>query len=280
MQAKGFADRNSGEEEPAECGASFPEGKMSGVHEMQYTVRPYEAGYGKTALPGAILNYLQDAAFEHSVSLGFSVFHLFPLGLTWVLSRYHVKILRYPLSGESVRVRTWYPGSQKPFYLREWKIMGKDGVDIALATSSWLVVDLKTGKPTDGDSILKNLPTTQERALPDNFPSLPLPSREDHARRFPVRISDTDLNRHVNHVQHLLWSLESVPGEFLFRKLPVEMEATYKEEVVFGQEVVVHTEVKENGTCLHHLLLEPGGKEAARVRTVWEDKKKEAASGQ
>ena len=122
---------------------TLPEDRMSGIYQMDYRVRPYEAGFGKTALPSALLNYLQDAAFEHSISLGFSVFHLFPRGLTWVLSRYHVKVLRYPLSGETVRVQTWYPGLQKPFFLREWKISAKSGEELVLATSSWLIVDLK-----------------------------------------------------------------------------------------------------------------------------------------
>ena len=248
---------------------------MSGIHEISYTVRPYEAGYGKRALPGALLNYLQDAAFQHSVSLGFSVFHLFQRGLTWVLSRYHVKILRYPLSGETVLVKTWYPGSQKPFYLREWKISDKDGGELVLATSSWLVVDLETGRPTDGDFILENHPLTDMRAIQDDFKPLPSPRRLDVERRFPVRILDTDLNRHVNHVHHILWSLECVPEGYLSERVPVEMEATYKGEAVFGQEIAVGTEAQEDGTCLHRLVLEPGPKEVARVRTAWEARKRE-----
>ena len=254
---------------------NLPEDRMSGVHQTEYQVRPYEAGFGKTALPSALLNYLQDAAFEHSISLGFSVFHLFPKGLTWVLSRYHVKILRYPLSGEPVGIQTWYPGPQKPFYLREWKISGEAGEDLVLATSSWLIVDLKTGRPADGDFILKNHPMTEKRALPDDFKPLPVPHREDITKRFQVRISDTDLNRHVNHVQHVLWSLESVPEEYLSKRVPVEMEATYKGEIVFGHEVDVRTEVTQNGTCLHRLALYPGGNEVARVRTTWDIRKME-----
>ena len=55
---------------------------MSGIHEIRYEVRPHETGYGKTIQPGALLNYLQDAAFEHSVKLGFSVYHLLAKGQT------------------------------------------------------------------------------------------------------------------------------------------------------------------------------------------------------
>ena len=243
---------------------------MSDIHETRYIVRPYEAGFGKTALPEALLNYLQDAAFEHSIQLGFSVFHLFPMGLTWVLSRYHVKIDRYPTAGELLRVRTWYPGPQRPFYLREWEILDEDGNCLVRATSSWLVVDLKTGEPTDGEMVLENLSVTEKRAIEDDFKPLPIPRETDLAREFSVRLSDTDLNRHVNHSQHILWALESVPEEQLSGGVPVQIEAAYKEEILFGQNVTVRTEAGKDGVFLHQLLIEPGGEEAARVRVKWE----------
>jgi medium-chain acyl-[acyl-carrier-protein] hydrolase len=246
------------------------EEKMPDMHEMRYTVRPYEAGYGKTARPEALLNYLQDAAFEHSIRLGFSVFHLFPMGLTWVLSRYHIRIDRYPKAGESVRVLTWYPGSQKPFYLREWEILDDDGEKLLRATSSWLVVNLKTGKPADGDAILKNLPVIGRRAIEDEFKPLPASGRADITRRFSVRLSDTDLNRHVNHVWHILWALESVPEEQISGGMPVRIEAAYKGEILPGQSVIASTEVGPDGTHLHRLALEPGEMEVARLRTMWE----------
>ena len=245
---------------------------MSDIHETRYTVRPYEAGFGKTALPETLLNYLQDAAFEHSIRLGFSVFHLFSMGLTWVLSRYHVKIDRYPAAGETVRVRTWYPGPQKPFYLREWEILDQDGGSFVRATSSWLVVDLETGKPTDGEMVLKNLSVTEKRAIEDGFKSLPAPRKTNLTRKFSVRLSDTDLNRHVNHSRHILWALESVPEEQLSGGVPVKIEVAYKEEIVFGQNITVHTEAGEDGVYLHRLLTEPGGEEAARLRVKWEKK--------
>lgn len=247
---------------------------MSGIHEVTYNVRPCEAGYGKTALPAAILNYLQDAAFDHSIRLRSSIFDLFPLGLTWVLSRYHVRILRYPLAKELIRIQTWYSGSQRPFHLREWRILDPQGEELLLATSSWLIVDLKTGRPSDRDFTLKNFLPTEKRAIEDEFKPLPVPRRQDITRRFPVRVSDTDLNRHVNHVQHILWSLESVPEEFLSDRVPVGIEVSYKGEILFGQETTVATEVREDGTCLHRLIIEPGGKEAARLRTVWEKRER------
>jgi acyl-ACP thioesterase len=247
---------------------------MSAIHEIRYTVRPHEAGYGDTIQPVSLLNYLQDAAFEHSIKLGFSVFHLFSKGLTWVLSRYHIKIDRYPVAGESVRIHTWYPGSQKPFYLREWEILDENERIIVRATSSWLVVDIKTGKPVDGDSLLSGLTVMERRAIEDGFKPLPEPGPEGIKGRFSVRLSDTDLNRHVNHIHHILWALECVPQEFLSGNVPAEIEAAYKGEIMFGQNVIVQTRRSDDRVFNHKLVLEYDDREVARLRTRWEDKTK------
>ena len=146
---------------------------MTGIHQITYDVRPSEAGYQKTIRPAALLNYLQDAAFEHSVSRGFSAFHLFKKGLIWVLSRYHVRVDRYPSVGEQVQVRTWYPGPQKPFYLRDWEVLDDKGAVLALATSSWLILDAATLKPVDDDGLLDGLEQRPVRAIEDAFQPLP-----------------------------------------------------------------------------------------------------------
>lgn len=242
---------------------------MSGVHEIIYKVRPHETGYGMTMQPRALLDYLQDAAFKHSIQLGFSVFDLFPRGLTWVLSRYHVEIDRFPQEGESVRIRTWYPGPQKPFYLREWEFTDHSQRTIVRATSSWLVVDIRSGKPVDGDEVLKSLDVTDKRALDDDFAPLPGTERTDISGRFRVRLSDTDLNRHVNHVYHILWTLETVPDEYLLNRVPAGIEVSYKGEIILGQEITVHTQVMGDGNLNHKLVREPDGVEVARLRTRW-----------
>ena len=198
---------------------------MSDICQLIYEVRPYEAGYEKTIRPVALLNYFQDAAFKHSVSHGFSAFHLFKKGLTWVLSRYHIRIQRYPAVGERVHVRTWYPGPQKPFYLRDWDVLDDQGRVLALATSSWLILDISTRKPADDDGLLSRLEPRNSRAIEDAFDPLPELREPRLESKFCVRLGDTDLNRHVNHVHYIQWALESVARELPAGFLPLEIEA-------------------------------------------------------
>lgn len=242
---------------------------MSGIHQITYQVRPYEAGYQAKAKLDTLLNYLQDAAYEHSVSRGFSALDLFRRGLTWVLSRYHITIRRYPGAGQQVTVRTWYPGPQKPFYLRDWEVVGDAGDVLALATSSWLILDLATMKPVDDNGLLDGLKPRPVRALDDPFHPLPGLEAPHAEARFMVRLSDTDLNRHVNHVHYIQWAVESVSRLAAGGMVPLEVEAGYRAEARFEDNVTARAQDLGEGLFHHQLLRDGDQKELTRLRTRW-----------
>ena len=74
-------------------------------YERCFKVQAHEMGPGGRAKLGSLLNYFQEAASEHAERLGASVLDLISKNLTWVLSRYHIKIFRYPLRNESFRIQ-------------------------------------------------------------------------------------------------------------------------------------------------------------------------------
>ena len=242
---------------------------MSDIYQITYRVRPYEAGFQKLLRPEALLNYFQDAAFGHSVSRGFSAFHLFKKGLTWVLSRYHIQVKRYPSAGEKVHIRTWYPGSQKPFYLRDWEVLDEKGDLLALATSSWLILDLATMKPLVDDGLLKGLEVNPARAIDDAFYPLPELTDPRSESRFCVRLGDTDMNRHVNHVHYIQWALESVAEHAHEKTVPVAIEAGYKAEAHFGDNLIARARDEGDGVYVHQIVRESDGLELTRLRTIW-----------
>ncbi|MDF1537082.1 MAG: thioesterase [bacterium] len=242
---------------------------MPEIHEINYTVRPYEAGYGKTLKPEALLNYLQDAAFEHSYRRGISLYHFVPLGLTWVLTRYHVEVERDPAVGERVTVRTWYPGAVKPYYLRDWEIVDSEGITLVRATSSWLIIDMKRKGPSGDNGLLDGFPPHPVRSLEDDFAPLPEMESVDAESTFCVRLSDTDLNRHVNHVHYIQWALDSVPAEVMDKKLVTGIEVGYRGEARFGDKVISKVGSGGEGLFLHQLVRESDGKELTRLRTKW-----------
>ncbi|MBM3285058.1 MAG: acyl-ACP thioesterase, partial [Candidatus Aminicenantes bacterium] len=201
-------------------------------------------------------------------------------GLTWVLSRYHVKVGRYPFWTETVELKTWPSARQAFFALREFELHDERGELLADGTSSWMMIDLNTKRPVPLAEHLLPFQEDSRRALPDRFEPLPVLQKADTEIPFLVGMKDLDWNRHVNHVVYVEWAVESAPRDVLTLYLPVEIEVDYRGEAFFGETVLSRAAcVLEKGEpeLLHQIIKESDGKELVRLRTRW---KKQAGPGE
>jgi len=247
---------------------------MDSTYVKDFEIHPYETDVEGKAQPLALLNYLQDVAGEHASKLGFGFHDMAAKGLMWVLSRYHVQFLGYPewTWGARVRVTTWPSGHHGIFALREFEMADAEGRTLALATSSWIMLDLRTKQPVRVEEHLAGRIILPKRAVDDAF--LPLPACEgaERERELQVLFKDLDLNRHVNHVVYIQWALETVPAEILKSKRPVDLEVAYKAEAFYGDAVLsrIRAESADPGpSFLHGIFHKDGGAELTRLRTRW-----------
>ncbi len=74
------------------------------IHSRAFSIHTYDTDFRGRALPVSILSFLQEAASEHAALLGLSVTGLMKDGLTWVLSRYQLRVSRYPAIGEAIGI--------------------------------------------------------------------------------------------------------------------------------------------------------------------------------
>ena len=243
------------------------------VYHKEYPVHTYETDARGLARPIALLNYLQDAAGDHAGRLGLSVVDLFKRNMTWVLSRYHVLIHRYPALGARLEVVTWPSGKHGYFAIRDFEASDGAGPVIS-ATSSWMVIGLETKQVVKVEDVVGPRYAVEKRALDDPFASLPVLSARESELRFRVETAHLDWNRHVNNAVYVQWALEGVPPDVLMRRRPMELEVSYRAEALYGDEVLsVAQRVPEgeSGTAfLHQILNAATGTELARLRTRWE----------
>jgi medium-chain acyl-[acyl-carrier-protein] hydrolase len=225
---------------------------------------------GKARLP-VLLDLLQDVAREHAALLRVSIFDLQAKGLTWVLSRYHIRVSRYPLMGETVEVRTWPSGKKGVFALRDFEVRDGDGGLLLEATTSWLILSLATKQPVRMDTVFLDENILDRRAIADDFERLPSPVRTDREASFTVLSRDLDFNRHVNNVVYIHWAIEGMPEDILRGTRPAEVEIVYKEEAFYGDEVVARVQLPDTDgcACLHQIVRKADGAELARLRTSW-----------
>jgi acyl-ACP thioesterase len=242
------------------------------TYRTEYGIHAYEVDFRGRARLVALMNYLQDAAGEHAGALGFSVTDLVKRNMTWVLSRYHLRIDRYPLLGEKLTVETWPSGRSGYFALRDFEVRDSNGGGILAATTSWMVLDLGKRQPLKVDEILPADTVIERRALADEFKSLPVADSPEREVPFRAEMGHLDLNRHVNNAVYVHWALEAVPSEILGRLLPVDVEVAYRAEAVFGDEILSRVQSTGDGegpAFLHQIVNAKTWTELARLRTLW-----------
>jgi medium-chain acyl-[acyl-carrier-protein] hydrolase len=238
----------------------------------RFVVGASEAGPRGRVKLACLLDYFQESAAEHAARLGASVLDLIKKKLTWILSRYHVRVFRYPVWGEEVRMTTWPSSRGGLFALREFEMSDQSGNAVAAATSSWMLLDVLRKKPVPVVENLGEFPQDARRAIADDFAPLPGLNKVDSELPFRVKMGDLDWNRHVNHVVYIEWAVESAPVEVIGESLPVEIEVDYRGEVLYGQTVLSRSEVLTRGdkTWLGHQIVRRDDlKELARARTLW-----------
>jgi len=250
-----------------------PEPPVKKVEFLQrFWVRTYESDHTGRLRPTALLNYFQEAASAHAEKLGAGVLELLKRKLTWVLSRYHIRLIRYPRWKEIVELTTWPSINQGLFALREFEARDEKGAILAAATSSWMLIDLKTKRPVPPDEHLGHYLRNPRRAVVSDFASLPTFGQPDFERSFRVRMGDLDWNRHVNHVAYIGWALETTAADFLEKHRPAEVEADFRGQAFSGETVLCLRQLLSKDIPLifaYQVIQSESRKELARLRIAW-----------
>jgi acyl-ACP thioesterase len=244
-----------------------------GIFTKDFPVRYHELDKCGNLRVVTLLNYLQDTAGMHAMLLGVSLADLRKQGLTWVLSRIHLVVERYPRAGETVTVRTWPAIRQEVFTCREFELCDDHGAWVARATTSWAVLNVATRRPVKLEGNLPPYPLIPQRAVDDDFASLPaFPMAATAEMDFRVLRNDLDVNNHVNNTVYAGWALEAVPDSVAAGNL-AELEIDFRTEVHLGDCIISRCAVADTGPvtrCLHQISSRRDGRELARLRTCWE----------
>lgn len=272
--------------------------------EEEHRIRGYEVGPDQKTTMITIANLLQEAASNHVVSMwgrsdeGFATDpEMAKENLIFVMTRMQVQMDSYPKWGDLVRFETWFAITGKMRASREWIITDcSTGEQIGRATSTWVTINMKTrrlGKIADHTK--ERLATFQfadQHAFDADKMQLKLPdltSDEEVEVLVPqiARVSDMDMNGHINNVTYINWILETIPEEVLADKQLYQIEIDYKNECTSGDLVHPWAEAcevpdafvergcrVEGDGCkafLHSLSRSDDGKskELVRARTLW-----------
>ena len=242
-----------------------------GTLSRNHLVRAYEVGPLGTAGPALLANMMQETAGHHATALGLSVERLTRDNITWVLSRMRILLNRFPESGEEITVVTWPSGIDRHTATRDFILYDASGEEVARATSAWVIFNLLERKMAPMPEFIGAAypPEFPERAL--TFESRMLPKLRESEQSVTVvsRLSDLDINAHVNNVHFIEWVMETSCA-LGFEGHPVELDIQFRAEC--GAHQLLESKAvfipESNGKKVIHSL-DLQGQEIARAVTRW-----------
>jgi len=241
-----------------------------------FEVKTYELDHtGRLPLP-ALLHRMQEAAEHNAVALGFGVEELLRRNLTWMLTKFHLRVDRFLAGRQPMTTETWPSGFEGRYACREFRFYAGEHRELfAAAASQWLMVDLRRGRAVKIPDVFPNpFPCDAQRVIPHPLPNLEPAGPEVHRAEFPVRLADLDINQHVNSLRYLDWIIEAVPDRLWATHGVGALQVEYRRQSAYGDTVVATTHrapaaAAETAPVFHHVLRSAAdGAVLVRARTL------------
>jgi medium-chain acyl-[acyl-carrier-protein] hydrolase len=240
----------------------------SRITHNSFQVRQDECDFRHRLTVSALVGYLQEAAWLASVESGYSIPELMEeFGVTWLLSRFVLKIDKYPIFGDEVHIQTYACKAEKFFTQRDFQVF-VNGERVATAGSLWLLINVNEKKLMRAtDFGIDQLLNTNETAF--ELPSAKIDNIQtsDYEYNTAVRWHDLDINQHTNNRHYFRWALDALPTEVLDNQTLSLLDFHFRTDSVLGDNLTIQLQKgKEEGQFLHKII-HADGKEAIRGRS-------------
>lgn len=218
---------------------------------VRETIPCYTTDFKQRLKPQAFMDYAQELAYRSATNLGFGYDKFMQFNAAWVLSRFHIKFLRPVMWREHVDISTWHKGPTGLFYLRDFTLRGEDGEPAIIATSSWIVLDVKERSFIRTDKIMDLTPSDTEHhedAIATPCPKVMIPrtvTPEKVAERV-INFSDVDFLGHTNNVRYVVWSMDAAGIDTTFHREISELFINFNKETHVGETVEFFRHIEDD----------------------------------
>lgn len=208
--------------------------------ERIFKVEYYDIGEDRRATDKSILNYMQQIACMHSDEMGCGLEELTKEESGWIITNWKLNVYENPKYNDNIVVKTWVRKIDKLYFYRDFEILNEQGKKIAIATSRWILMDVKNKIVKKAEDRFIKLHTIYEEEAFSNYKFTKIKEAEVYENEFSYKIQrrDIDTNHHVNNLNYLDFAYETLPEEIYNSKKFGNIEIIYKNEIKPKDEIV------------------------------------------
>jgi len=242
---------------------------MDNLLSKEFQIASYQLDPRKQARLTALASLFQEMAYQHASLLGFGYNDLKKNRTMWVLSRLRIKIHRYPVWDEVVKVETWHRGMEKLFGIRDFRIRDQAGDAIAVASSAWLIVDMASRRPVRADDQILQRSRREESVFGDPLNKIELSYENKELGSHAVLYSDLDVVGHVNNVKYIEWCIDHAQPAGSVDAEIAEFEINFMNEALPGDRVAIYKNVQPGNLSYFTARKNNDDREIFRARLRW-----------
>jgi acyl-ACP thioesterase len=223
------------------------------MYSFDSRVRYSEVNSERQLTLSALLDYLQDCCTFESEELKIGVDYLAKEHRAWVLSSWQIKIQRYPVFGEQIKVSTW-PYHFKGFYgHRNFTIQDQMGNVIVKANSVWVFMDTDKMRPIKiDDAMLEAYRNDMREKLDGDWGDRKITFQVEtdaaqmvSGETVQVARYHIDTNHHMNNGKYVQIAETFLPDAFTVKGLRVE----YRKAALLG-DIMDPSVMREENRCI------------------------------
>jgi acyl-CoA thioester hydrolase len=143
-------------------------------HERSFRVRHYECDLYGHVNHANYLRYMQEAAFDASAAVGYSLETYQAMARYWLIRDTDVEYLSPLRFGDTVRVKTWVVDFRRVRSRRAYELYREnDGELVARAQTDWVFLETETNRPATvpPEMVTAFLPAGLPASLPASPPA-------------------------------------------------------------------------------------------------------------
>lgn len=218
------------------------------IYKCKYIIGLTDVGMSNKITNKAILKVLENAGGMHSELVGYGLNSIEKTNLSWVLLGWKVKVINRPKYNTELNIHTWARDSNKISTYRDFEIYDENNNLLIIATSKWILVDLKKEKMAELTPDIIDLYQKEEKSVFEErtISKIREPNYFSNKISYPILRSDIDINNHVHNIYYLDFAYEALPENIYKNDECNNIEIMYKKQIKLGDTIICKYCKEEN----------------------------------
>lgn len=240
------------------------------IAEYPFKIQPQDVDFQSKITLASLVNILLTTAGHNADENGFGIRKLNEMNSSWVLLRLAIEMDYFPKQYEKISVETWIESIGRSTTTRNFRIRNKQSEIIGTACSMWAMIDLKTRRACDLQTLEGIQPFATNIKLTMEKPIKLEALHGEPIERLKVKYSDIDINQHTNTMSYVKWLTDTFDLDTFKKNSIKRFEINFLTEILFGADVSIFAQKIEESD--YRFEIRADDKSSCKARILFVEK--------